>query len=87
MVYLLHFGEKHHHAQHYLGYTENLEERLRQHVSGQGSGLIKVVVNRGIGLSLARVWFSDGHYERWLHKKKNNPQLCPICRCSNVNRR
>ena len=37
VIYLLHFSHSYRHARHYLGYTENLEQRLAQHRAGRGS--------------------------------------------------
>jgi predicted GIY-YIG superfamily endonuclease len=37
IIYLLHFERSYRHARHYLGWTENLEQRLAQHRAGRGS--------------------------------------------------
>lgn len=81
MVYLLHFDKPLHHARHYVGYCDNLENRLERHAKGNGSKLMAAVSKAGIGFKLVRVWLdADRNRERWLHNKKNSPQLCPICR-------
>ena len=79
-VYLLHFSEKFHHARHYIGYAErNLDKRIKQHLTGQGSKLTKAVVAAGIELHLAQVWEGTRTFERQLKNRKNAPRLCPIC--------
>jgi predicted GIY-YIG superfamily endonuclease len=40
VIYLLHFSHSYRHARHYLGYTENLEQRLAQHRAGRGSPVL-----------------------------------------------
>ena len=47
MVYLIHFDEKYHHAQHYLGYTGDLENRIAEHAAGVGSPLLAAVSESG----------------------------------------
>ena len=79
-VYLLHFDRPYKHAKHYLGYTDNLEARLRQHRQGRGARLMQVIKEAGIGFTLVRVWEGDRALEKRLKKQKNSPRLCPICR-------
>lgn len=83
-VYLLHFERPispAHTAQHYLGYTERLRDRIEAHRRGQGSRLCAVARERGIGFEVARTW-SKGtrRLERQLKQRKAAPRLCPICR-------
>jgi len=78
-VYLLHFKKKLHHAGHYLGSTDYLEVRLKEHQSGHGAKLPKAVVEAGISWDLARVWEGDRFLERQLKRQKNAPRLCPFC--------
>jgi len=40
IVYLLHFERSYRHARHYIGFTQNLEQRLEQHRAGRGSPLL-----------------------------------------------
>lgn len=80
MIYLLHFQRPYRHARHYLGYTENLEERLQRHRDGHGARLIEVITNAGIAFRIARTWDGDRTLERRLKNQKNNPRLCPYCR-------
>lgn len=79
MVYLLHFERRYHHAGHYMGWTTNLEERLKAHASGNGSRLVDVVTEAGIGWELARVWAGGRELERKLKAQHHGPRLCPIC--------
>lgn len=80
IVYLLHFDEPYYHARHYIGYTEDLPARLRTHRAGNGSPLIRAVVEAGINIQLARIWIQkDRHYERRLKDQHEAPHFCPIC--------
>ena len=68
VIYLLHFSHSYRHARHYLGYTENLEQRLAQHRAGRGSPLIAAAIADGIELELAATWPGDRHDERRRHR-------------------
>lgn len=72
------------HAKHYLGYVqgglENVERRLRQHLTGSGSPLVHAAVRQGLDVTVARTWTSsDRDTERRLKRTKNVPRLCPLC--------
>ena len=59
MIYLLHFERPYHHARHYLGCTDDLVRRLREHLAGKrmgGSPLIEAARDVGIGITLVRLW-------------------------------
>ncbi len=83
MIYLLHFDRQiapgRHTCQHYLGFTEDLVQRLDAHRRGNGARLVEVATERGIGFRLARVWTGDRARERRLKRRKEGPRLCPIC--------
>ena len=88
-VYLIHFDKAigdtsnpHGYAQHYLGYTDDLDTRLATHRHGNGARLMEVVSERGIGWQLVRTWEGDRNLERRLKNQKNAPRLCPVCRQS-----
>lgn len=82
MIYLLHFDRPLAHAQHYLGFTDDLETRLRLHANPNGSShhrLMQVIHEQGIGFVLARAWTGDRDAERGLKRRKEGRRLCPIC--------
>lgn len=80
MVYLLHFDKPYKHARHYLGYTRRLEQRLEYHRRGHGARLMAAATSAGVTFVVARTWpKADRTFERQLHNRKNNPQLCPVC--------
>jgi predicted GIY-YIG superfamily endonuclease len=79
-VYLLHFGQSYYHARHYLGFTRNVENRIRRHRRGRGSPLVRAVVESGIEIFLARRWERVTRaFERRLHRRESR-LACPICR-------
>lgn len=82
MVYLLHFSRPicpSRPTRHYIGWTSDLDERLRKHRKGKGSRLCQVARERGITFTLAEVWQGDRQLERQLKSFKNAPKLCPLC--------
>jgi predicted GIY-YIG superfamily endonuclease len=82
MVYLLHFSRPicpSRTTQHYSGWTNDLDERLREHRLGKGSRLCQVARERDITFSLAECWSGDRKLERRLKNYKNAPRFCPIC--------
>ena len=79
VVYLLHFDFPYCHARHYMGYSVDLDQRLKAHRNGRGARLIEVITAAGTGFSVARTWNGDRHLERSLKRRKKSPALCPIC--------
>ena len=84
-VYLFPFETPVAHAQHYLGSTKNLAFRMKQHLRGEGSPLVKAALDAGILVHLAATWEGGRDLERafaWrttLKRRQNSPKLCPIC--------
>lgn len=82
-VYLLHFEQPiapgRHSCQHYVGYTDNLPQRLQDHAGGHGARLTQVAIERGIHWQLVRVWHGDRTLERRIKRNKNGRALCPLC--------
>ncbi len=82
MVYLIHFHEKFHHAQHYIGYSadEKFEQRIECHKKNRGAAILRALNKLGIKWEVVRTWKNeDGNFERKLKNKKNAKELCPIC--------
>lgn len=71
------------HAQHYVGMTNKLSERLSTHRSGQGANILKIAKERGINWHLAGLWQTTAanarRVERELKAQNNTPQFCPSC--------
>jgi len=76
---LLHYDRPLHHAQHYLGFTDDLDARTARHLTGFGGRLPAVFSELGISLTIARTWDGDRALERKLKRRKNGRKLCPIC--------
>jgi predicted GIY-YIG superfamily endonuclease len=80
-VYLIHFDKPYKHARHYLGWTDNLETRLNEHINGNGSRLLQVISAADITWTLARVWTNAPRgFEMHLKRNhKDSKSLCPQC--------
>ncbi len=80
-VYLLHFDRPLAHARHYIGFTSRMpEERLEEHLSGNGSPLVRAAVAAGIKVTLVAVWpFGDRTWERYLKGYHKAARWCPWC--------
>jgi hypothetical protein len=87
-VYLLHAfdpatGEtrRYEHAGHYLGWAEDLEQRLAEHMAGRGARLVRVMLDAGLALELVKVWPDVSRaFERQLKRRGGAAQVCPRCR-------
>ncbi len=79
-IYLLHFSRPFHHAQHYLGWTASLPDRLDRHESGHGAKIISAALKTGITTTLVRLWVGTRFLERKLKNGHNSPRLCPVCK-------
>jgi predicted GIY-YIG superfamily endonuclease len=82
VIYIIHFAQKLHHAQHYVGTCrdDRLSARLQEHASGQGASLTRAVAQRGIDMWLART-LPDMSYEqeRRIKAAGHIKHLCPLC--------
>lgn len=79
-VYLLHFEHKLAHAAHYVGFTENIVQRLEDHGHCKGARLMQVIREKAIHYELARVWWGqDRSFERKLKNTHAVKFYCPIC--------
>lgn len=82
-VYLIHFKQPFKHARHYLGWCDggNLAKRVKRHKQGNGSKLMRAVVDAMIEWEVVRTWENvDRNFERALKKRKKTACFCPVCR-------
>lgn len=82
LVYLIHFKTPFKHANHYLGWCEdgNLAKRIDRHKRGQGSKLMRAVVDAMIEWEVVRVWENvERNFERALKNRKSTKCFCPAC--------
>ncbi len=82
MVYILHFDKKLHHAQHYVGCTENIDRRMNEHLHCHqcGSNLVRAAIKQGINVVLAKVYPNgDRALEKKIKAMKKTSLVCPIC--------
>ncbi len=79
-IYLIHFERPFKHAQHYMGFSQNLPQRLNQHKKGCGSKLMRAVSAAGIRWAVVEKWTGDRHFERKLKNHRNHGGKCWICK-------
>jgi len=82
-IYILHFHQKHFHAQHYAGCTAALAKRLDTHANSQGANLLRVINDQGLTWELGGL-YSCSHaemrrQERGLKNMKSAERFCQIC--------
>lgn len=82
-VYILHFDTPLAHAQHYVGLTNNLRQRLNAHASGNGSNLTKELFNLDKPWQLAALFQTTNANARRVEKNikdtNNAANFCGIC--------
>jgi predicted GIY-YIG superfamily endonuclease len=80
-VYLLHFERPYRgRMRHYLGWTTNLENRIRNHRQGTaGSVTTKLAFDQGITFELVRTWPGGPALERHLKAQGAQTNACPLC--------
>ena len=75
VIYLLHFDQPYRHARHYVGWTDDLLDRLDRHASGHGARLVAVIWQAGIGFTLVRICEGTRATERAI---KNAGRRAPV---------
>ena len=81
-VYILHFDKPispDHTAQHYVGFTKDIDQRIRQHRKGKGSRFCAVAKERVIKFILAELLIGERDLEKAIKRQKNTKKFCPIC--------
>lgn len=86
VVYLIHFDRPLCHAQHYLGWTNDLGQRLADHEAGRGARLMAVIAEVGITWCVARLWMGTRTLEKRLKTRHGPYRLCPICASARTTR-
>lgn len=80
-VYLIHLesplpGNK----RHYVGYTDNLGQRIEQHRSGEGAKFLKQANEAGINWLVVRVWLDADRDKEKSVKSMSAKIVCPVCK-------
>jgi predicted GIY-YIG superfamily endonuclease len=80
-VYVLHFDPPYRHAGHYIGWAQDADARIAQHVAGSGSPLVRAAVIAGSHVRVAATFAGSRYLERRLKRWHNTTaRVCPICR-------
>jgi hypothetical protein len=84
-IYLLHWYHRSGRVEHYIGWTQDLEARLKAHYSGSGgcptTRRYRRASMRG---KLVRLWRGTMWGERKLQQALSFPLDCPVCRGHSV---
>jgi len=82
-VYLIHLDKPiRGNNQHYIGYTQDIIQRIATHRSGNKSSaqFLRMAKNMGVGWQLARIWWrAEVDFERDLKRRNAAKRMCPIC--------
>lgn len=82
-VYILHFDTPLSHAQHYVGMTGNLKQRLSAHASGHAAALTQELCREGLPWSLGGLFQTTAtnarRVEKNLKESKNTSRYCNLC--------
>lgn len=79
-VYLLHWTHRSGRVEHYIGWTSDLEARLKCHYSGSGGCPTTRRFRRaGMRGRLVRLWRGTLSGERTLQQTLTFPADCPVC--------
>jgi hypothetical protein len=79
VIYMLHFHRPYKHARHYVGWTEDLLDRLDRHANGHGARLVAVIWHAGIGFTLIRICEGTRRRERAIKNAGGAVRYCPAC--------
>lgn len=89
-LYLLHFTPRYRHAGHYLGYADDIDRRVGEHLScgGRSSPLVAAAIAAGSTVTLARTYpGASRRRERSIKRAGGLGRSCPICRAGGYSRR
>ena len=82
VVYVIRLRRPLCHARHYVGWAVDLEERVRQHLTGHGSALLNAANAYGIGWDVVHVIRCRSRRQAWQlerHIKRGHVRLwCPV---------
>ena len=83
-IYVLHFDSKLHHAQHYIGATTHLPERLRCHAHGHGSCLTSALRKNCIGWRVGGLYQCHSRSSMWRLERQaksshQGSRYCGLC--------
>jgi predicted GIY-YIG superfamily endonuclease len=81
-VYLIHLSRPVGKSQHYIGSTDNLTRRLKQHSYKRkkgGSPLLREANKRNILWYVAQTWHASRAFEMKLKQQKHARRFCPFC--------
>ena len=79
VCYMLCFHRAYRHARHYVGWTEDLLDRLDAHAAGRGARLVEVITQAGIGFTLVRICEGTRRTERAIKNSGGAVRFCPAC--------
>lgn len=84
-LYLLHFEPRYRHAGHYLGYADDVDRRVAEHLrcGSRSSPLVSAAIAAGSTITVARtIAGGTRSLERRLKRSGGLSRHCPVCRAS-----
>src|SRR4051794_33395898 len=84
-VYLFHFNaplgnlsNPRAQAQHYIGFAEDLDSRIKKQLAGKGAKLVAAALSRGLVFELYH-WPACLATEKLIKRAKHTSRYCPAC--------
>ena len=77
---MLHFEPAYRHARHYMGWADDVDARVAEHLAGAASPLVRAALLAGASVTVAVTYAGSRQLERRLKRWHNTWKLCPICR-------
>ncbi len=66
-------------AQHYIGWADDLEQHIAEHLAGRGARITRAAVAQGITFEVVATWHAPLGFEKVLKRRKEAPKLCALC--------
>jgi predicted GIY-YIG superfamily endonuclease len=81
-VYILHFSKNLAHAKHYIGFTTDLNQRIKDHHAGNSNSakIMQAVKQNSITFIIGNIFKNKTRsFERNLKNQKHSNRYCAIC--------
>jgi predicted GIY-YIG superfamily endonuclease len=83
-LYLVHFGRpigsRRHQAQHYIGWAQDVDARIGEHLAGRGARILAYVASQDIAVvTYVLATGATRADERRVKRHRHHAHYCPLC--------